>query len=154
MAVDKYLDEIDDVLEEAWSLPLSGGKRMVDIDRIRNLIDEIRLHLPEEIKDAKAVVQDREEILADAKAQAEDIVKKAEERARVLVSEEEIYKNAQAKATEILNETRQKSKAAERAALEFTESVLNKSENAVMVAYNEIKNTRMSLKNRQEKATK
>ena len=77
MAVDKYLDEIDDVLEEAWSLPLSGGKRMVDIDRIRNLIDEIRLHLPEEIKDAKAVVQDREEILADARAQAEDIVKKA-----------------------------------------------------------------------------
>ena len=154
MAVDKYLDEIDDVLEEAWSLPLSGGKRMVDIDRIRNLIDEIRLHLPEEIKDAKAVVQDREEILADARAQAEDIVKKAEERARVLVSEEEIYKNAQAKATEILNETRQKSKAAERAALALTQSVLNTSENAEMVAYNEIKNTRMSLKNRQEKAAK
>ena len=94
------------------------------------------------------------EALENSIAALKEILKKAEERARVLVSEEEIYKNAQAKATEILNETRQKSKAAERAALEFTESVLNKSENAVMVAYNEIKNTRMSLKNRQEKATK
>ena len=154
MAVDKYLDEIDDVLEEAWSLPLSGGKRMVDIDRIRNLIDEIRLHLPEEIKDAKAVVSDREEILNDARAQAEDIIKKAEERARVLVSEEEIYKSAQTKAAEILNETRQKSKAAERAALDFTESVLSKSDAAVLAAYNEIKNTKATLKSRQEKSAK
>ncbi|MGI5888600.1 MAG: ATPase [Oscillospiraceae bacterium] len=147
MAVDKYLDQIDDVLEEAWSLPLSGGKRMVDIDKIRNLIDEIRLHLPDEIKQAKAVVADRDEIIRDAKAQSEEIIKKAEDRARILVSEEEILKSAKAKSDEIMNETRQKSKAAERAALEFSEAVLSKSENALMTAYNEVKNTRVSLRN-------
>ena len=86
MAIDKYLDKIDDMLEEAWSLPFTGGKRMVDIEKIRGLVDQIRLDLPQEIKDAKAIVADREEIIADAKEEAEELIKKAEKKARQLIS--------------------------------------------------------------------
>ena len=59
MAIDKYLDKLDDMLDSAVSLPLGGGRKMIDADKMRDLLDTIRLNLPQEIKDAKAVVSDR-----------------------------------------------------------------------------------------------
>ena len=148
MAIDKYLDKIDDALEEAWSLPFTGGKRMIDIEKVRELVDAVRLHLPQEIKDAKAIVADREEIISDAKLEAEDIIKKAEERARNLVAQEEVLVVAQAKAGEALAEAHQKAKAAERAAIEYSEDTLKRAEAALLSAYTEIKNTRSALRNK------
>lgn len=148
MAVDKYLDRIDDVLEEAWNLPFTGGKRMIDIEKIRELIDEIRMNLPQEIKDARAIVADREEILSDAKAEAEDMIKKAEERARKMISQEEVMISAREKASEMLTEAHSKTRAAERAALDFSENTLRRTEEVLLSTYNEIKNTRATLRNR------
>ncbi len=146
MAVDKYLDRIDDVLEEAWNLPFTGGKRMIDIEKIRELIDEIRLNLPQEIKDARAIVADREEILSDAKKEAEDLIKKAEDRARKMISEEEVMISAKEKANELLSEAHSKTRAAERAVLEFSDTTLKKAEEVLMMAYTEVKNTRQSFR--------
>ena len=152
MAIDKYLDKIDDMLEEAVGLPFTGGKRMVDIEKIRDLIDDIRMHLPQEIKDAKAIVNDREDIIKDARKEAEDIIKRAETKARGLVAEEEITKVAKAKATELLNETYMKTREMERAALDFSENALKKSEDALLLTLNEIKSTRMALRNKTKSA--
>lgn len=150
MAVDKYLDRIDDVLEEAWNLPFTGGKRMIDIEKIRELIDEIRLNLPQEIKDARAIVADREDILKDARTEAEDLIRKAEERARRMISEEEVMISARERAKELLSEAHGKARAAERAALEFSETTLKKAEEALLVTYNEIKGTRVGLRKREK----
>lgn len=153
MAIDKYLDRIDDLLEEAWNLPLMGNKRMLDVQKIRDILDEIRRELPDEIKGAKAIVSDREDIISDAKAEAKDIVKRAETRARQLVSDEEIVKAAKAKATEMLGEAQARTKEMERAAIDFSENSLKKSEDALMMALSEIKSTRMALRNRSKKKT-
>ncbi len=148
MSIDKDLDKLDDMLEEAWNLPLMANKRMIDFQKVRDIIDDIRLHLPQEIKSAKAVVSDREQIIADARREAEEIVKRAENRARQLISEEEIYKEAQAKATQHVNESVSKSREIERAALDFSENSLKKSEDALVLALNEIKSTRLALRSK------
>lgn len=152
MAIDKYLDRIDDLLEEAWNLPLMGNKRMLDVQKIRDLLDEIRRDLPDEIKGAKAIVSDREEIINDAKAEAKDIIKRAENRAKQLLSDEEIVKTAKAKATEMLGETQARTKEMERAAIDFSENSLKKSEDALLIALNEVKSTRMALRTRSKKS--
>jgi len=154
MAVDNYLDRIDDVLEEAWNLPFTGGKRMIDIEKIRELIDEIRLNLPQEIKDARAIVADREDILSEAKAESEDLIKKAEERARRMISEEEVMISARERAKELLSEAHGKARAAERAALEFSETTLRASEEALLKTYNEVKSTRLGLRKSDKQRTK
>ena len=87
MNIDELLNMMEEMLEEATGLPFAGGKRVVDADRMQDIIDEVRLNLPTEVRQAKAIVNDRAEIVADAKREAEAIVKKAEDRARVLVSE-------------------------------------------------------------------
>ena len=95
MNVNELLDTIEDTLEESAGMPLSGGKRIVDVEQIRDYLDEIRQNLPVELRQAQSIVSDRAQLIESANAQAQAIVKKAEERARVLVSEAEIVKAAQ-----------------------------------------------------------
>ncbi|MFQ9679415.1 MAG: ATPase [Ruthenibacterium lactatiformans] len=78
MNIDELLDVMDETLEEAVNLPFTGGKRMVDVEKVRDIIDDIRLNMPAEIRQAKAIVQDRADIVESAKKEAEAIVKRAE----------------------------------------------------------------------------
>ena len=105
MNVNELLDTIEDTLEESAGMPLSGGKRIVDVEQIRDYLDEIRQNLPVELRQAQSIVSDRAQLIESANAQAQAIVKKAEERARVLVSEAEIVKAAQQRAGEIVSMT-------------------------------------------------
>ena len=110
MNIDELLDLMEETMEEASGLPFSGSKRMVDIDKMRDIIDEVRLNMPTEIRQAKAIVNDRADIIASAKREAEAIVKKAEDRARVLVGEEQIVRAAQQRAAEILSSAQSQSR--------------------------------------------
>ena len=101
MNVNELLDTIEDALEEGANVPLSGGKKIVDVEQIRDLLDEIRANLPGELRQAQQIVNDRAQIVETANAQAQVIVKKAEERARILTREAEIVKAAQQRAAEI-----------------------------------------------------
>ena len=102
MNIDELLDLMEETLEDATGLPFAGGKRVVDIDKLQDIIDEVRLNLPTEVRQARAIVNDRADIVADAKRGAEALVRKAEERARILVGEQEIVKAAQQRAAEIV----------------------------------------------------
>ena len=59
MTINEILDAIEDMLEKSWGLPISGGKSVVDTNKISDLINEIRLNMPSEIKHAKMIVNDR-----------------------------------------------------------------------------------------------
>ena len=84
MNVNELLDTIEDTLEESTSMPLSGGKRLVDVEKVRDYLDDIRANLPGELRQAQQIVNDRAQIVDTANAQAQAIVKKAEERAHIL----------------------------------------------------------------------
>ncbi len=144
--IEQILDRIDDMLDEAVDIPLSKGKSLVNVDELRGYIDDIRLNLPEEIKNAKRIVADRTEIVSTAKKEAEKIVRTAEERAKVLTSQEEIVRQAQAKASEILSQAQGKYKEMRSACQEFSDSTLQQSEEALTAALKEIKNTRQVLR--------
>ncbi len=85
MNVNELLDTIEDLLEESTGMPLSGGKRIVDVEQIRDYLDDIRANLPVELRQAQSIVGDRAQLIESANAQAQAIVKKAEERARIKV---------------------------------------------------------------------
>lgn len=48
--IESILNDIDELLEDSWSLPLSGGRCVVDAEKVRDLIDSIRMNMPAEIK--------------------------------------------------------------------------------------------------------
>ena len=69
MNINELLDTIEDALEESANMPLSGGKRIVDVDQIRDYLDEVRANLPGELRQAQAIVNDRAQIVDSANAQ-------------------------------------------------------------------------------------
>ncbi len=146
MSVEAILDTIDDMLERAWGVPFSGGKCVVNSEKIRDLIDEIRLNLPTEIKQAKAIAADRNEIISAARKEADGIVKRAEEKAKALIAEEEIYRQAKEKAEEMQNAAQIKSKEMRQAAFAYSEEMLKRAEEVTADCLTKIKETRQEIK--------
>lgn len=98
---DILLEDLEDVLDDATSIPLSK-KSAVDVEKIKTIIEDIRLNTPQETKQAKAIVDSRNTIIEDAKKEAEEIIAKAQAEAREMIARDEITKTAQAEATEII----------------------------------------------------
>lgn len=146
MRIDELLDIMDETLEEAFSLPFVGGKRMVDVDKVRSIIDNIRLHLPEEIHHAKEIVQDRADILAAAKREADAITKRAEERARQIVAQEAIVKAAAERAKEITTQAQNKCLETRGKMNEYCDDMLKRTENVLDKNLGEVKKLRTTLK--------
>ena len=153
MNIDELLDVMDETLEEAVNLPFSGGKRVVDVEKVRDIIDDIRLNMPTEIRQAKAIVQDRAEIVEDAKKEAESIVKRAEDRARAMIAQEAIVKAAQQRATEILSSAQSQSREMRTAVTNLCENMLRRTEEQLNKSLSEVKTVRTTLRQSSKKAT-
>ncbi len=144
--IDDILDMMDDMLDNASSVPFSVKKSIIDCDQMRDYINEIRLNLPQEIKQAKLIVRDRQSIINDANKEADSIVRRAEDRAKVIVSNDEITKAAKARAVEMVNQAQAKSKEIKNAANKYIDDVLVQAEECLQANLADIRKTRQAVK--------
>ena len=151
MNVNELLDTIEDTLEESTSMPLSGGKRLVDVEKVRDYLDDIRANLPGELRQAQQSVNDRAQIVDTANAQAQAIVKKAEERARILVSDAEIVKAAQQRAAEITAAAQSESRTLRQTVTDYCDNMLKTTEEAMVENAAQVKNVRANLRQNAKK---
>lgn len=126
-SVDELLATLADIISEAWTLPLSGDKCVVERERLLDIIEETRSNLPSDFKQARMIIQSRDDLINSAKREAEVIRQQAEEKARVLVNENSITLAARSKANEIMAET-------ERRATEMTSEAERRSRETVTAA--------------------
>ncbi|MCI6244312.1 MAG: hypothetical protein ACI4IH_07980 [Eubacterium sp.] len=98
---DILLEDLEDVLDDATSMPMTK-KSLVDVEKIKTIIEDIRLNTPQETKQAKAIVDSRNSILEEAKKEAADIIAEAQNQARELVARDQITQTAQAEAADII----------------------------------------------------
>ena len=158
MKIDEILDQLDELLDKAWALPLSGGRCVVDADRVRDLIEDLRYNIPDEVNEAKALVADRALILSEAKKESEMMLQKAQEQAKKLVAQQEIVRQAQAKCADMLGQAKAKSAEMRSASQEFSDAVLRQVEDVLKQngeamsgvlnnSLNEIRTTRQALRN-------
>lgn len=151
MNVNELLDTIEDTLEESTSMPLSGGKRLVDVEKVRDYLDDIRANLLGELRQAQQIVNDRAQIVDTANAQAQAIVKKAEERARILVSDAEIVKAAQQRAAEITAAAQSESRTLRQTVTDYCDNMLKTTEEAMVENAAQVKNVRANLRQNAKK---
>lgn len=100
-SIQELIDALDDVINAATPVPF-GKKSMVDAGKISEIVSDMRMALPMEIRQAQKVVEDKNNIIKDAEREAENIIRKAEERRRELIDESDILKEARRRATEVL----------------------------------------------------
>ncbi|WP_423406215.1 ATPase [Faecalibacterium prausnitzii] len=146
MNVNELLDTIEDALEEGANVPLSGGKKIVDVEQIRDYLDEIRANLPGELRQAQSIVSDRAQLIDSANAQAQAIVKKAEDRARILVSEAEIVKAAQQRASEIVSAAQNEARTLRQTVTDYCDNMLKNTEETMAENAAQVRNVRANLR--------
>lgn len=101
-SIEELIEMLEDLLSEATRVPF-GKKSMVDVDKMSEVITDMRMVLPMEIQQAQKVVLDKNNIIAEAKREAESIIRKAEQRRSELLDENELVREARRRATEMLN---------------------------------------------------
>jgi cell division septum initiation protein DivIVA len=118
------IDKLDDLVHNAKPVPLTDQVR-VDKEEIYDLLDQMRATIPEEIKQARWIVKERQEMLAEAKREAERIVKEARERQNQLVSDEEVTKQAERAAEDIIEDARAREREIRLGAEDYADEILN-----------------------------
>lgn len=146
VSIEAMLEALEELLEEGMSVPLSGGRRVVDIDQARDIIDDIRINMPQEILQAKAIVRDKAQIMAKATKDAEDIIRRAEERARHLVDHEEIVLKATEKAREITQTSQQQAQQLKSTVTMYCDNLLTQTQEQLKKSFDEVKLVKDSLK--------
>lgn len=117
------VDKIEEIIEEGRALPLST-KRIIDPEKIYEIIDEIRATFPDELKQARWIVKERQEMLEEAEKEANRILEEARERAAAIASEQEIVKLAEQQAAEILDAARAKEREIRLGAEDYADEML------------------------------
>ncbi len=151
--VEELLNELQGILEEAKAVPLTGGKSLVDTEQIMDILDEIHDSLPSEVRQAKNIVADRSQIIAEAKKEADDIIRQAEEKKKQMVDQSEIVRVAHAQANEIMNDCKAKTADMRKAASDFVEEVMKKTDEAITAQLTELRKTRQNIKMTQKTGT-
>ena len=144
MNMDDLMEQLDEVLESSFKMP--GKRVVVDVEKVRAIIDDMRMTMPTEVKQAKGIVADRADIINNAKREADNIIRIAEERAKAMVAQEEITKLAQARAGEVLAAAQKKSRDMRKAAQDFVDDLMLRSDEMLTANLNEIKKTRAALR--------
>ena len=101
MEIFTLLETLEEILEQSKKLPFTD-KAVVDKEAILEVIKEIRLKLPDELKQAKWIKEERQRILTEAQKEANDIVKEAETRIISMIDEHEITKKAYEQKAQII----------------------------------------------------
>lgn len=138
----EFIEMLYTMVTEAWGVPLGNEKCIVERDAVLNILDEIKAQLPMELAEAKRLVSAKDEFIGNAKREAESIRRVAEEQARRLVEEQEIVQIAKARSNELLTGAENQARELRRAANEYVDDALRRTEEAVTAALDEIHQSR------------
>lgn len=118
------IDKLDDLVHNARPVPLTDQVR-VDREEIYDLLDQMRATIPEEIKQARWIVKERQEMLEEAKRESERVIREAREQQARLVSDEEVTKQAERAADEIVEDARAREREIRLGAEDYADEILN-----------------------------
>lgn len=145
MDILNLLERIEDIIEDASKFPLSS-KVMVDKEEILEVINEIRLKLPDEINRASWVAKERQRILNEAQSEADDLIEKAKEQQKILIEESEITRQAKDYANQLIQEAEQRASEMKTGAYNYSDEILSKLQDKIKEINNIIEDNREELK--------
>lgn len=149
MEIFNLLEALEDLLERSKTVPFTD-KSVVSKNEILDIIKEIRLKLPDELKQAKWIKEERERIIQEAQKDADDIVKEAENRIISMIDEHEITKQANEKKKEIIATANDMYREYENNANTYVDGVLKDVEETMIKLCKVINSVEMSIQSRIE----
>ena len=131
-----------DMVQDARSVPLNADKCMVERDKVLDMLDEIITQLPAELKQSRTIVESRNELISQARREAEGIIRQAQEQAAELVDREVIYVEARRRSEELVKQTQAKINDLKAAGNAYMDNNLRQTEEVIAKCLAEVKETR------------
>ncbi len=135
-----------DMVQDARSMPLSADKCILERDKVLDMLDEIIAQLPGELKQARTIVESRNELVSQARREADNVIKEAQSKVDQLVTKEAIYVEAKKRSEELVSQTQNRINQLRKAANEYMDESLRQTEEVIANALNEVRDTRMKFR--------
>lgn len=140
--IEDIITTLYDMIQDAKSLPLGADKCILERDKALDLLDEIIAQLPAELKQSRTIVESRNELIGQARREAEVIIRQAQEKADRLVQEEAIYKEAKRQCQEMVLQTQNRMAELRKVSNAYMDDALMRTEEAMAQALAEVRDTR------------
>ena len=149
MEIFTLLETLEDILEKSKTVPFTD-KSIVSKNEILDIIKEIRLKLPDELKQAKWIKEERERIIKEAEKDADDIVKEAENRIISMIDEHEITRQANERKNEIITTANDMYREYQNNANAYADSMLKEVEETMIKLVDSLNSIEINLQGRIE----
>ncbi len=144
--IEDLITTLYDTIQDAKALPLGADKCILERDKVLDMLDEIIAQLPGELKQSRTIVESRNELIGQARREAESIIRQANEKAKQLVSQETIYQEAKRQCQEMIVKTQVRMAELRKASNEYMDDALRRTEEAIAQSLNEVQDTRAKFK--------
>lgn len=102
--IEQLISDIEAYIDNCKYQPFSNNKIIVDKDQLEDMLSELRLKTPDEIKKYQKILNNKDAIISDAKEQAESILNAAQIQTEELINEHEIMQRAYAQANQLIEQ--------------------------------------------------
>ena len=152
--MEDIISALYDMVQDARTVPLAADKCIVERDKVLDMLDEIIAQLPVELKQARTIVESRNELIGQARREAEILVRQATEKAEKMITEEAIYQETKRKCQEMVEQTQARMAQLRKVSNDYMDDALRRTEEAIALSLEDVRDTRskfMALVEAQEK---
>lgn len=140
--IEEIISALYDMVQDARAMPLAADKCILERDKVLDMLDEVIAQLPVELKQARTIVESRNELIGQARREAESIIRKAQEEAAAKVTEEAIYLEAKRQCQEMVLQTQARMAEVRKASNDYMNDALRRTEEAIALSLEDVKDTR------------
>ncbi len=140
--IEQIISALYDMIQDARGLPLGADKCIIERDKALDMLDEIINQLPVELKQARTIVESRNELIGQARREAENLIRQAQEKSEELVAEEVIYKEAKRQCQEMVLQTQARMADLRKASNDYMDDALRRTEESIALSLEDVRNTR------------
>ena len=144
--IEEIISALYDMVQDARSLPLGADKCILVRDKVLDMLDEIIAQLPVELKQSRTIVESRNELIGQARREAENLIRQAQEKAAQLVAEEAIYQEAKRQCQEMVLQTQARMAELRKASNDYMDDALRRTEEAIAISLEDVRDTRTKFK--------
>ena len=144
--IQDIISALYDMVQDARSVPLSSDKCILEREKVLDLLDEAIAQLPAELKQARTIVESRNELIGQARREAENTIRQAQEQAAKMVEEEAIYQEAKRQCQEMVINTQNRMADLRRVSNQYMDDALRRTEEAMAIALEDVRDTRTKFK--------
>ena len=144
--IEDIISALYDMVQDARALPLGADKCILERDKVLDILDEVIAQLPAELKQARTIVESRNELIGQARREAENLIRQAQEKAAQLVEQEAIYQEAKRQCREMVEQTQNRMAELRKVSNDYMDDALRRTEEAIAISLEDVKDTRAKFK--------